>query len=104
MFDKWIRTARKPIGGGLAVKTLDCRDVERKIIDALEGRMEGITEVIYGNYCYLKGYRAAYNNNGYEFFAPDESNAVNLEDWKYVGLEKWNNTLFVHVTDMKEEF
>ena len=100
-FYGWYKTTRTPYGGGMAVKTLDCKDVEQTIVEALEGKMEGVTKVIYGNCWYLRGYRTAYNKDGYEFFASDEANTVNLEDWKYVLLEKWNDCLFIYVTDIK---
>lgn len=98
--EKWYRTTRTPIGGGLAVKTTDCKLIEQTIIDVLEGRIEGITEVIYGNNFYIRGYRTAYNNDGFEFFAPDESCVQNLDNWKYVATERWNNILFIYVTDI----
>ena len=101
MFDRWYKTMEAPYGGGMAIKTMDCKDAEQTIIQALEGHMEGVTKVVYGNQWYLNGYKTAYNNDGYEFFTSDESNMVNLDSWKYVMMEKWNDCLFVYVTDIK---
>ena len=102
MFDKVYRTTRTPYGGGMAIKTMDCKDAERIIIDALEGRMEGITEVVYGSYDRVTGYRKAFNDDGYMFELVHDRYFAELDSWKYVMLEKWENILFIHVSDIDE--
>lgn len=69
----------------------------------LEGKREGITEVIFGDQWYISGYHTSNQNTGYTFEASDKNNTiwVDLDDWKYVCIEEFGNTLFIYVTDYK---
>lgn len=96
--NKWYRTTN-----GNGKKTLDCKDIERAAISVLEGKREGFTEVIIGDQWRIYGYQASNQNTGYTFYASDKNSVVyvDLDDWKYVCMEEWENTLFIYVTDYK---
>ena len=96
--NKWYRTTN-----GNGKKTLDCKDIERIAVSVLEGKKEGITKVVFGDQWCISGYHTSNQNTGYTFEASDKNNIVyvDLDDWKYVCMEEWENTLFIYVTDYK---
>ena len=96
MITKWYKTVDD------GNKSLDCKSIERTIIEALEGRRECITEVIFGEQYTVKSYRESSYDTGYAFIL-DNTASIELTTFNYVCLEEWKSTLFVYVTDIKPD-
>lgn len=99
MFNKWERTTRKPIGGGMAVKTIDLREAERYIKDCITGQNNHIKKVVFADQLEIKDWKHSVFG-GYDFVLSDDS-MVCFDSWKYIYMEKRGIILFIYVTDIK---
>lgn len=91
--NKWYRTTNR--NGN---KTLDCKDIERIAVSVLEGKKEGITELIIADQTVESAESSI--DGGYRFIGHN-GNIFDLDAWKWVYAEEFRNTLFIYVTDYK---
>lgn len=91
--NKWYRTTN-----GNGKKTFDCKDIERAAVSVLEGKREGITELIIADQTVESAEPSI--DGGYRFIGHN-GNIFDLDAWKWVYMEEFRSTLFIYVTDYK---